>query len=159
MLLFKGFDAPIGNGITTTMSVSNVSLHVPFSVEYVEHDYLMHKVLIRNIKREKIIAIGYSIPRTPSDKPKQIPVDLWDCNVNWENSELSGNGLHFLSVRLLCLKNPPNTKNSEVKSSALKGRPSVKRDIIHAYPFCLLKNMRRARFSLIGQIQLTYNLL
>lgn len=44
--------------------------------------------------------IGYLMPRSLQDKPIPIPAEAWAGEVDWENNELRGAGLHFVGVRI-----------------------------------------------------------
>jgi hypothetical protein len=70
---------------------------------------LVKNQIISFIEKDQYIALGYSVPRSPENSPVQIPKDAFSGVINWEKSEVRGNGLSFVLVRLIsfeCLNAP-----------------------------------------------------
>jgi hypothetical protein len=94
--------------------------------------------LVRNLRNGQFIGVGYCEPRKPTDFPALIPRDIWDdqFNVDWKQSKVAGNGLSFLSVKILPSDNLPQQYDAEPinhKPPKKVGRPSVKQKIWDAY--------------------------
>jgi hypothetical protein len=92
--------------------------------------------VLKFLAERQLIGIGFALPRRPADTPAEIPSDVWAGKVDWENSAVSGNGLNFVSVRLVTSAMlsktvrqiaPPVTPQGRV------GRPSIKKFAIEAY--------------------------
>ncbi len=119
--------------------------------EFSEHIEILKKDIIRNILNGTLIALGYSLPQNPSSPPHIIPDDVWG-KVNWDASEIQGQGLHFVSVRLarrniagMDLEHEPRQpKNVPLISPPVAGRlgrPSLKGDIQEAYEYLQSQNL------------------
>jgi hypothetical protein len=76
-------------------------------------DHAQNRAEIRAAIRENLldliwngtaIAVGYAMPRKSSDFPSEIPIDIWEGEINWENSAVRGNGLEFTGVRIVSRK-------------------------------------------------------
>jgi hypothetical protein len=62
----------------------------------------MQQALLTGLRKGKFIALGYRLPRNPSDPAVQIPADLFDERfADWDNSAIKGAGLEFANVRVM----------------------------------------------------------
>lgn len=64
----------------------------------------MRDNLLMNIEDGALIALGYALPRKFDDFPNEIPIDIWEGNIDWLNSSVCGNGLEFSAVRIASRK-------------------------------------------------------
>jgi len=102
--------------------------------------------LLVRIESGQFIAIGYARPRNHGDLPVEIPIDLWEGEIDWEGSAVSGHGLEYSAVRIIP-KNwlaklperitplqiaPPSAILPEINRRK-PGRPSSKKLIETAY--------------------------
>lgn len=62
--------------------------------------FTAERQVISRLIQGSLIAFGYSVPRSPSDDPRHIPTDVWRGKIDWKNSSVTGNGLHFFAVRV-----------------------------------------------------------
>lgn len=87
-----------------------------------------------------LIALGYRMPRSIEDVPREVPPDLWRGQIDWDSSAVSGSGFAFNQVHVV---HPQWIEQAKAKilvksigpappPKAL-GRPSLKRDIEQAY--------------------------
>ncbi|MGC9953311.1 MAG: hypothetical protein ABSD21_03425 [Rhizomicrobium sp.] len=53
------------------------------------------------IESGQFIAIGYVLPRKHDDLPVEIPIDLWEGEIDWKDSAVSGHGLDYSAVRII----------------------------------------------------------
>ena len=90
---------------------------------------------LRKIIKESLVAIGYEAPRQLNSALTYIPTDIWsDRKINWKSSEIEGNGLKFVAVRIIPKKAKELISESELKIQIKKpGRPSSKKYILGAY--------------------------
>jgi hypothetical protein len=57
--------------------------------------------LFAKLESGELIAIGYAVPRKPTDAPMRVPSDLFEAMTFWPvNDEISGGGLKFVAVRI-----------------------------------------------------------
>lgn len=91
-----------------------------------------HEKLLQTLKLEilalirsgELIPLGFKQPRDISDKPIQIPVDLFfSGEVNWENSGLIYRSMEFSGIRIL------RALNSMVNLKSLKSDKSENSEI------------------------------
>jgi hypothetical protein len=61
----------------------------------------MQQELMRHIWHHRLFTYGYVLPRSIEDVPVRIPDDFWAGKVDWEKSAVEGNGLSFISVRIV----------------------------------------------------------
>lgn len=57
--------------------------------------------LLKQAAKGTLIGFGYSIPRSVNDQPTEIPKDIWQGSINWDQSTIRGSGLEFVSVRIV----------------------------------------------------------
>ena len=57
--------------------------------------------IIQSISNGTLIALGYSLPRRPIDTPQVLPDDVWSGKIDWNESSVTANSLHFVSVHLV----------------------------------------------------------
>lgn len=67
-------------------------------------------LLLDKLQNDDARAFGYALPRTPADRPQFIPHDIWHTAgdsplIDWKNSSLNANGLHFVGVQVVFLSN------------------------------------------------------
>lgn len=96
------------------------------------HQDLRDHVLMR-IANGVVWAVGYATPRRHTDAPVRIPPDVWSGKVDWDKGEVSGNGLHFVAVRVALPPKTPIDLISLPSESPKLGRPSLKNEILEAY--------------------------
>lgn len=53
------------------------------------------------IRSGHILALAYAVPRSLTDKPAQVPNDIWQQTVDWKSGAVSAHGLRMESVRLV----------------------------------------------------------
>lgn len=72
-------------------------------------------------------AYGFAVPRTPEAQPVEVPLDLWNSRVSWENNFVEGQGLRIDAVRVFPSHwlEPDETKRP--------GRPSRVDEVLRAY--------------------------
>ncbi|GEM_PF-3228563 len=111
------------------------------------HIKVMRDALVREVLGGNMLAMGYALPRDPADKPVFLPDDIWAGKIKWDQSEIIGKGLHFVSVRLIWNAIGIGGENDVLSLPAPKaaGRPSLKEDIINAYRH--LESMNRIDFK------------
>ena len=89
----------------------------------------LERQLLANIKARNLVALGFALPREPSDEPVIVPHDVWGGKINWQQSSVTGNGLEFAAVRI-------SAERSEQTSTILgrrPGRPSRRDHAIKAF--------------------------
>ena len=82
--------------------------------------------LCRDFKAGRLLGVGYSLPRQPTDKPAFIPKDVWECEVDFQQNLVNGNGLEFVEVRVYKTGDGGNSRRQQ-------GRPSREAQIIQAF--------------------------
>ena len=117
-----------------------------------EYEMKLKTNLFNKIKNGDLIAVGYEPPMKSSDYPIIIPLHVWDnAEINRKKSSIAGNGLNFLSVRIIkkSISEKINKKSNtpKIKLPApnivekLVGRPSQKKDLINTFEW-MIKNNR-----------------
>ncbi|MBF0169332.1 MAG: hypothetical protein HQL45_17130 [Alphaproteobacteria bacterium] len=61
----------------------------------------LYSAFFQGIRTGRLKAYGYQVPRSVNDNPKEVPKDLWGCEVLWDKSEIEGNGLKMSGVRVV----------------------------------------------------------
>jgi hypothetical protein len=61
----------------------------------------LENFIVGHLVAGNLLAVGFRVPRSPADAPFQIPLDTWEGKINWADSTVAGNGLHFVAVRIL----------------------------------------------------------
>lgn len=102
----------------------------------------LQRLVIEDAEDCVIIGYGYALPRNPTDKPIEIPSDVWSGKVDWQKSILIGSSLSFESVRVIheedlaeiLTPRPLNNTHAALQPTIKKaGRPSLKRFINEAF--------------------------
>ncbi len=94
--------------------------------------------LIRLLSLERLKAYGYVVPRDPDDAPRSIPPDVWSGEIDWKLSGVTGQGLSFVSVRVISSKLADEIRTRHVTKflpelKRRQGRPSKKAVIVEAF--------------------------
>jgi hypothetical protein len=118
----------------------------------------LYSNLYEKIKKGHLTALGYEAPVKSKDYPVEVPLHMWPPEtIDIIKSSISGNGLNFLSVRIVkksAFKVKIKSKNKIIKETVLPrikpidkriGRPTLKEQIIVAYS--RLKKERRIDYS------------
>lgn len=74
------------------------------SMELSEQRNLRQKLeqnLLGQAAKGTLLGFGYLIPRTVNDQPTEIPKDIWEGAIDWDQSTIRGSGLEFVSVRMV----------------------------------------------------------
>jgi hypothetical protein len=98
---------------------------------------LLEDDVLDQIQQNMLVGFGYALPRKIDDTPLQIPSDIWTGSVNWRSNSVSGNGLSFVSVRLV-----ENTKL--ISASPVNASETVKTDL-PSVPLAPAKAGRKSR--------------
>lgn len=121
-------------------------------IEFTGHIESLKKEVIRYVRDGWLIALGYPMPRQAADPPQIIPDDVWVGKIDWQKSEIKGNGLHFVSVRISIYRTSkgcvlehapqqPETIQLIAAPTPRIGRPSYKRVIKEAYDYLKSQNL------------------
>ena len=71
-----------------------------------------------------LVGCGYALPRSPDDGPIEIPADVWGGKINWQKSEVKGNGLEFAAVRVV--ETQSDRPSSEIATNVTQNPPSTR---------------------------------
>ncbi len=100
-------EIPEGSGwLVRTLVVTNALAKVldPIFEHYrgrwAVRDEIREDLLVR-IESGEYMAVGYSQPRKHGDFPVEIPIDIWEGEIDWEKSTVKGNGLDYMAVRII----------------------------------------------------------
>jgi hypothetical protein len=70
----------------------------------------MQRALVTGLQSGEFGAMGFSLPRAPSDQPKPVPPDLYQYRFfSWSTSSIKGAGLEFVGVRIFRLLDQDST--------------------------------------------------
>ena len=78
------------------------------------------------IRAGKLRVFGFAKPRQPTDKPIEVPTDLWSGFLSWDKAYIDGNGLRIEALRVI----PARWLQEESKRP---GRPTRVPEITRAY--------------------------
>lgn len=141
--------------ISDLLNEMNTSLKGLYDIQTAKDD--LYNNLYQKLKKGDLVGLGYEAPLKSTDFPIQIPPHMWPPQKLGKNSAISGNGLNFLSVRIVrksALKSKMRNKDNFIKKTILPeikikdkktGRPSIKNEIISAYN--LLKKEEKIDYS------------
>lgn len=109
----------------------------------------MRAALVNKLRAGKFLAIGFAMPRKPTEQPINIPADLYQSDfLDWPNCVVKGAGLEFVNVRIVRAPKTPPANSTDcsptlqaemanpVQSEARRrppGRPSIRWAIEEAY--------------------------
>ena len=89
--------------------------------------------VLAQVQQKELIGYGYVLPRKVGDRPMQIPHDVWLGNIDWGSNSVSGNGLGFVSVRLVAVEKCTDVYENTKIRKRVAGRKSRKEEILLAY--------------------------
>lgn len=101
-------------------------------------DRLKAQVLV-GIRAGKLRVFGFAKPRQPSDKPIEVPTDLWNGFLSWDKEYIEGNGLRIDALRVI----PTHWLQEKSKR---QGRPTRVAEVMRAY--AELKQTQKIDFTL-----------
>lgn len=79
------------------------------------------------IRAGEFRVFGFAKPRQPTDKPIEVPTDLWSGFLSWDKSYIEGNGLRIDGLRVM------PARWLQKKHTPRQGRPSRQGEIQRAY--------------------------
>lgn len=94
-----------------------------------EHSNLVDQLKTQTrtwIRTGKLRVFGFAKPRQPTDKPIEVPADLWNGFLSWDKEYIEGNGLRIEGLRAI----PAHWLQKESKRP---GRPTRVPEIMRAY--------------------------
>lgn len=98
----------------------------------------VERSVAQKLQDGELLGIGYELPRRTGDVPTLIPSDVWGGKIDWKVSAASGNGLEFVSVRVILAKQEEAMRRETMAllpapEEKIVGRPPVKRFVLEAY--------------------------
>lgn len=153
----KSLESSTTNGRTVAATLLSIAADAVMSgiekrEDLAELEQLQRKLLLEKLLSRKLLAVGYSLPRNPTDLPYPIVPDVFDPRfIDWRDSSISGNGLHYAAIRVVRLgqkaqralaapiihRSSPAIENvgaaPKIVHAKRPGRPSVAPIVTEAY--------------------------
>ncbi|PKU22784.1 MBL fold metallo-hydrolase [Telmatospirillum siberiense] len=78
---------------------------------------LLQASLIEDLRRGRLVGLGYRMPRCSADAPELIPFDVWSDDIQWVLGTVQGGGLDYVGVRIIA--RPANRTRASQPSQRL----------------------------------------